>query len=81
MFAAQNDSTCPVDTNAKVIKDEIGDAVKQYYVIDSVDHEYFLTANDHQFIENLTSQLTESSAVLKSSIILTSFTLFAAMLA
>ena len=83
MFVAQDDSTCPYAL-AEDLRDKIGSPVKSFYTIPHQDHGYFVDANDHDFMENLMSELVEpvvASAVSRASIAFTSFVLSAAMLA
>ena len=57
-FVARNDGTCPYAW-AESMRDTIGDSVKNFITIENQDHPYFASANDHEFIANLMSELVE----------------------
>ena len=57
-FAARNDGTCKYAW-AENMRDTIGDSVKNFITIENQDHPYFASANDHEFIANLMSELVE----------------------
>ena len=66
MFAALDDETCPYAT-ANSTRTTLGDTVSKFYTIPNAGHQYFASANDYEFMNNLMSELTVTTSAIRGA--------------
>ena len=66
MFAALDDETCPYAT-ANSTRTTLGDTVSKFYTIPNAGHQYFASANDHEFMTNLMNELTVTTSAIRGA--------------